>query len=411
MKRGTTISAFLALFFAFGAGVWMGSAELRSSIVEAASNTGLNFTIGNDIAPNDVDTDKLWRAWNLLEKNFIQAHPSSTEPTSDERLWGAIDGLTRSYGDPYTVFMPPAEAKMFEEEISGAFEGVGMELGQKDGQLVVIAPLKDSPAYRAGIKSGDAVLAINSKPTTGMGVEDAVKVIRGKKGTSVKLTIRSEGEKDSRDITIVRDTINLPVLTHEMGENGIYEIEIYSFSANSIELFRGALRGFLESGSNKLLLDLRGNPGGYLEAAVQMASFFLPVGEVVVTEDYKGNQQNVAHRSVGYNIFKDKDLSMVVLVDKGSASASEILAGALQQHGVAKVVGTKTFGKGSVQELMELGGGAQLKVTIAQWLTPDGTSISNGGLKPDIEVERTVEDVKAERDPQKDAALKWLRKQ
>jgi carboxyl-terminal processing protease len=412
-RRGTAIGALLALILAFGAGIWVGAGEIRSSLVQAATNTAsiTLTTLGNDRAPSNVDAAQLWRAWHLLEENYIQTHASSATPTAEERLWGAIEGLTESYKDPYTVFMPPQEAKMFKEEISGAFEGVGMELGQKDGKLIVIAPLKDSPAYRAGIKSGDFVAAIDGKPTEGAAVEDAVKRIRGPKGTTIKLTIVREGESAPQEISIVRDTISIPVLKHEKREDGIYVIELYSFSANSRELFRQALRAFLESGSNKLLLDLRGNPGGYLEASVDMASYFLPVGATVVTEDFKGNQTNKVHRSLGYNVFANRNLSMAILVDQGSASASEILAGALKEHGIAKVIGTRTFGKGSVQELLELGNGAQLKVTIARWLTPKGTSISEGGLMPDITVERTAEDVKAAKDPQKDAAITYLKGQ
>ena len=167
----------------------------------------------------------------------------------------------------------------------------------------------------------------------------------------------------------------------------------------------------MQSGNKKLVLDLRGNPGGYLEAAVQMASFFLPIGETIVTEDYKGKQANSTHRSLGYNVFAGKELKMVILVNQGSASASEILAGALQQHEVAKLVGTRTFGKGSVQQLLQLGGGAEIKITVARWLTPNGSNISDGGLQPDIKVERTAEDFQAGRDPQMEAALNWLKTQ
>ncbi len=403
--RRKAIIAVCALVVAFGGGLFTGTMERwYLAIAQGGSAT---FTIGNDTPPSGVNMAQFWKAWNLLEDNYIPTHGSSTVPTVEKRLYGAIEGLTESYDDPYTVFLPPEEAKMFQEEISGAFEGVGMELGLKDGKLTVIAPLKDSPAYKAGIKSGDHVLAINSTSTEGMKVDAAVKFIRGKKGTTVKLTILREGEKGPREISIVRDTISIPILTHEL-KDGIYVIELYSFSANSPNLFREALRGFLESKSNKLLLDLRGNPGGYLEASVDMASFFLPVGEVVVTEDFKGNQKNKVHRSLGYNVFAGKKLTMAILVDQGSASASEILAGALQQNGVAKLVGTRTFGKGSVQELIDLGGGADLKVTIARWLTPNGTSISDGGLKPDIFATTTPELIKAEKDPQKDAAIKYL---
>ena len=184
---------------------------------------------------------------------------------------------------------------------------------------------------------------------------------------------------------------------------------MYSFSENSADLFRDALRQFVQSGDTKLLLDLRGNPGGYLDAAVSMASYFLPVGSVVVTEDFKGKQESVARRSFGYNIFSgNKNFKMAILADQGSASASEILAGALQQHNVAKLFGTRTFGKGSVQQLMDLGGGAEIKITIARWLTPNGTSISDGGLWPDISATRNNVDITAGRDPQTDVAVIYL---
>ncbi len=361
-----------------------------------------------DTQPKEVDLKQFWTAWNLLDQNFVETHASGTIPTTQQRLYGAIAGLTDSFGDPYTTFFPPAEATTFNENIQGEFGGVGMELDTKDGALVVVAPLKDSPAQKAGIVSGDYVLGIDGTPTEGLAVDDAVSKIRGIKGTSVKLSILHASTTKPVEISIVRDTIQIPIIKNYMRSNGIYVIELYSFSANSADLFRTALRDFMQSGSNKLILDLRGDPGGYLEAAVQMASYFLPAGDVVVTEDYKGKQENVYHRSLGYNVFAGRNLQMVILADQGSASASEILAGALTQHGVAKLVGTRTFGKGSVQELMDLGGGAQIKITVARWLTPNGTSISDGGLQPDIKADRTIEDYKANKDPQTDAAVNYL---
>src|SRR3989344_5997808 len=408
--RALGVLAFL--FVAFGAGLYIGLSE-RFNLATAANSISITSFTGSS-APSDVDFEKFWRAWNELEQNYVPSTASSTIPTEEEKLWGAIAGLTASYGDPYTVFLPPAEAQIFQEDISGEFSGVGMELGTKDGQLMVVAPLKNSPAERAGIRSGDAVLGIDGKPTDGMAVDDAVKLIRGPKGTSVKLTLgrlpaqAGEGTAEPFEVTIVRDTISIPIINNVKRGDGIYVIELYSFSANSTELFRQALREFMESGSTKLILDLRGNPGGYLEAAVQMASFFLPVGDTVVTEDFKGKRDNVAHRSLGYNVFANQELDMAILVDRGTASASEILAGALEQHGVATLIGERTFGKGSVQELVDLGGGAELKITIARWLTPNGTSISDGGLTPDIEKSRTAEDVKAGKDPQLDAAVVWM---
>lgn len=393
---------FVAIVVAFGAGMYAGVSDRITGLVGAQ-------TLGVS-QPSNVDFSKFWAAWQLLNKNFVQTHASSSIPTDQEKLYGAIAGLTDSYGDPYTTFFPPAEAKEFSENLNGEFGGVGMEMGNKDGAITVIAPLKDSPAERAGVRSGDVVIMIDATSTQGMTVDDAVKLIRGPKGTTVKLTFERASTTEPVVVTIVRDTINIPIIEGKL-EKGIYTISLYSFSQNSAELFRQELRKFVESGSHKLVLDLRGNPGGYLEAAVQMASFFLPIGDTIVTEDYKGKQGNVIHRSLGYNVFKDSNLKMVILADQGSASASEILAGALQQHGVAKLVGTRTFGKGSVQQLLELGGGAEIKITVARWLTPNGQSISDGGLTPDIKVERTIEDAKANKDPQMDEALRWLKSQ
>lgn len=400
-RKLAVAGVFLSLALAFGAGMYAGVSDRVSGLV-SAQTSGIS-----GVQPASVDFSKFWQAWSLLNKNFVETNSSTSAPTDQEKLYGAIAGLTEAYGDPYTTFFPPAEAAQFNENINGEFSGVGMEMGNKEGAITVIAPLKDSPAERAGILSGDVVVMVDATSTQGMSVDDAVKLIRGKKGTTVKLTLVREGAGEPVVVSIVRDTINIPLIESSR-ERGVTTIELYSFSQNSAQLFQTELRKFIQSGDKKLILDLRGNPGGYLEAAVQMASFFLPVGDTVVTEDYKGKQTNIVHRSLGYNVFANKDLKMAVLVDQGSASASEILAGALQQHGVAKLVGARTFGKGSVQQLIELGGGAELKITVARWLTPNGSSISDGGLKPDIEATRTREDVAAGKDPQKEAALKWL---
>jgi carboxyl-terminal processing protease len=229
-------------------------------------------------------------------------------------------------------------------------------------------------------------------------------------GTTVVLGIERTGSKPLT-ISIVRQTIQIPEINYYQGPDGVYVIQLYEFTENSADLFRDALRAFVQTGDTKLVLDLRGNPGGYLDQAVDIASYFLPVGDTVVTEDFEGHQQNIVNESLGYNVFAGKTLSMAVLIDQNSASASEILAGALQQHGVAKLVGTRSFGKGSVQEVMDLGGGAELKITIARWLTPNGTSISNGGLTPDINATTTPADVAAGNDPTMQAAVDWLETQ
>jgi carboxyl-terminal processing protease len=394
--------ALVALVLAFGVGMYTGVSDRISGLVSAQ-------TLGG-VQPSGVDFSKFWQAWALLNKNFVETHASSSIPTDQQKLYGAIKGLTDSYGDPYTTFFPPVEAQQFNDAIAGSFSGVGMELGDKDGKITVIAPLKGSPAEKAGIRSGDVVVGVDATSTQGLTVDDAVKLIRGPKGTTVKLTLERASTTEPVIVSIVRDTINVPIIVGSE-KGGVYTIALYSFSQNSAELFREQLRKFVMSGDRKLILDLRGNPGGYLEAAVQMASYFLPIGDTVVTEDYKGTQQNIVHRSLGYNVFAGKNLKMAILVDQGSASASEILAGALQQHDVAKLVGTRTFGKGSVQQLMDLGGGAEIKITVARWLTPNGSNISDGGLQPDIKADFTIDDAKAGKDPQMDAALEWLKSQ
>ncbi len=426
LKNGILIAiSLLLLGGAFYMGVYIGAEKVSSGYATAQV---MNIINKDSVAiSTTTDFAPFWLAWNTLNDKYVS---SKKIPGDQERVWGAIKGLTSSLGDPYTIFFPPEESKNFESDIAGNFEGVGMEVGVKDNILIVVAPLKGSPAEKAGILTGDKILKINDTDTKDMSVEAAVKIIRGKKGTEVRLAIYREGTTGLIEKKITREVIDLPTIDTEVkkvtkaGEpdtsgagltkDGVYIIRLYSFSANSHNLFRGALRGFVESGSNKLILDLRGNPGGYLEAAWDMASWFLPGGKVVVSEDSGKNGAGKVFKSKGYGsnefgVF-GKDLKMAILVNGGSASASEILAGALKEHGVAKLVGTKTFGKGSVQELIKITPETSLKVTIARWLTPLGHSISEGGLKPDYEVTMTQEDVEKKRDPQQDKAIELLTK-
>ena len=396
----------LALGAAFGVGVYIGVSGGAGT--SAAAQQVINIPVGTTNSPADIDMSQFWEAWNTLESSFVETHASGTIPSDQQKIYGAISGLVNSYGDPYTVFFPPKEATVFNEDVNGSFGGVGMQMdANAKGQILVTSPLKDSPAAAAGILSGDVITSIDGTSTAQMSLDEAVQIIRGPVGTTVKLGILHPGATKEVLISIVRQTINIPIIDTK-NENGVFTIALYSFSANSGDLLRGALRQYFESGDTKLILDLRGDPGGYLDQAVSIASYFLPVGDTIVTEDTKGHGQNTVHRSLGYNVFAGKKLSMAILVDQGSASASEILAGALQQHGVAKLVGTRTFGKGSVQQLVDLGGGAELKVTIARWLTPNGTSISDGGLTPDINATTTAADVGKGLDPTKSAALAWL---
>lgn len=358
---------------------------------------------------SDVDLGTFWDVWDTLDQKFVVG--SSTEPLSDrEKLDGAIEGLVGSYDDPYTIYLPPKETEMFEDDISGNFEGVGMEVGERDGVLTVIAPLPESPAMDAGILAGDAVIRIDGESTERMNIDEAVERIRGEKGTEVVLTVYREGEEELLDITVVRDTINIPTL--ETSErDGVFIIKLFNFSAVSEAGVEEALREYARSGSRKLIFDVRGNPGGFLQSAVGIASYFLPTGKVVVREHFGDDIEERLYRSQGRTLGQYAPEEMVVLVDGGSASASEILAGALKEHQVATVIGSQTFGKGSVQELVNFKDGSSLKVTIARWLTPLGVSISDGGLTPDIVVERTLEDWNEGRDPQLDAALEFLNRE
>lgn len=366
-------------------------------------------------APEDVNFSPVWKAWRVIDEKFVPAAvattthlATTTEEANQERVWGMVQGLAQSLGDPYTFFLPPKENEIFNEDISGAFEGVGMEIAVRDQILTVVSPLKGTPAERAGIKSGDRILKIDAVETRGLDISDAVSRIRGRKGTQVSLLVLREGWGEPREIKVTRDIINVPSIITTARPDGVFVIELSSFTANSPELFRQALREFVESGYQDLILDLRGNPGGYLEAAVDMASWFLPAGRVVVTEDYAGHAGNIVHRSRGYDVFNE-NLRMVILVDRGSASASEILAGALRHYAVAKMVGEKTFGKGSVQELVEITSNTALKLTVARWLGPDDVQIPIDGLVPDVEVKVTEEDTKAGKDPQLEKAVEVVR--
>lgn len=355
-----------------------------------------------------INFDEFWKAWNIINEKYV---PTKHAPvTNQEKVWGAISGLADSLGDPYTYFMPPQEKSIFEQDVQGSFGGVGMQIGARDGLLMVIAPLKGSPAERAGIMKGDAILKIDNATTSTMTVDKALFLIRGEVGKTVRLTLYRPNDPtrtEPFEVSVVREVIQVPTIdTEKRGD--VFIIRLYGFPATGAELFRQALREFIESGANKLVLDLRGNPGGYLEVAVDMASWFLPQGKIVVSEAEKEGGGKI-YRSKGYNVFGDK-FRFVILVDGGSASAAEILAAALGQHGIAALVGTKTFGKGSVQELVPVGEATALKVTVARWITPNGTNLSEGGIDPDVKVEITKEQVERGEDPQLDKAIEILRK-
>ncbi len=372
------VAALVVALIVFAGGYSIGQAH-PSAVSQV---TGVSNMDSSGVATS-TDFSIFWKTWNILNDQYIATH-STTTPSDQEKVYGAIEGLAASYGDPYTVFFPPADTKDFKDQISGSFEGVGMEVDVKDGVLTVVAPLKNTPAERAGIKSGDQIITIDKKSTQGLATEEAIALIKGPKGTTVNFTIIREDSDKPVEIAVVRDTIETPTIeTKTIGSTFI--IQLYSFSGTSPNLFRDALRQFIQSGKTNLVIDLRGNPGGYLEAAVDMASWFLPSGKVVVSEKAKNPEDSQDYRSKGYDIFND-NLRLAILIDGGSASASEILAGALHDHKEAILIGAKSYGKGSVQELVPITSDTALKVTVARWYTPNGISISNNGLLPDVPI-------------------------
>ncbi|OGF61751.1 hypothetical protein A2926_02805 [Candidatus Giovannonibacteria bacterium RIFCSPLOWO2_01_FULL_44_40] len=414
-KLGGFLAAVIVLAVVFALGFYTGLKTPAESKISGILNIEPQISANRD----EIDFAEFWRAWNIAESKYVDIDKIKRQ----DMLYGAIAGMTKSLGDPYTVFFPPEETKIFQSEIKGEFEGVGMEIGIRKDALTVIAPLKGTPAEQAGIRAGDKILKIDDETTMEMTIEQAVRRIRGPKGTKVKLTIARNGEDENRIIEIERGVIKIPVIDTETKQivtakdgkktekdlGDIFVIRLYNFSENSPQSFRNALREMIEKNKSKLILDLRNNPGGFLEAAVDIASWFLPQGEVVVKEDFGGKASQILHRSRGYNIFRGA--LTVVLVNQGSASASEILAGALRDHGKAKIIGEKTFGKGSVQELLPLAADTSIKITIAKWLTPNGQALSDGGLEPDIEIKPTKEDIEAGRDLVMEKAIEILQSQ
>ncbi|MCX6756834.1 MAG: S41 family peptidase [Candidatus Nomurabacteria bacterium] len=388
------ISLLFFLGILFAAGVLVGASVGTSA---SAITFGESFKLDSPLFRQVVGS---------IDEKFVFWKSSSTLPTSQELEYGVIKGYVSSYKDPYTVFFPPKEAKSFTENVKGSFGGVGMNVGMKDGNIVVIAPLKDSPAMKAGILAGDIITAVEGTSTLQMSSDEAVNMIRGEIGTVVNITVLHKNAKAVSKISIVRKEIKIPTLDTEK-KNGVFIIHLYNFSAESPELFRNAINEFTTSGLKYMIVDLRGNPGGYLEAAVNMASYFLKEGQVIVSEKYGKNEDAKDHRSSGIAGIPVKT-KIVVMVDGGSASAAEILAGALKDQGVAKIVGEKSFGKGSVQELINYNDGSSLKVTIAKWYTPKGVNISESGIKPDVEVAMATTTPKGMKEPYDAQLLKAI---
>lgn len=382
----------------FGYGVYVGQKRIPS--IEKITGV-MNKESGKS---SEVNFGLFWDIWSDVEDSYVDKSKLNRE----EMVYGAISGMVKSIGDPYTVFLNPKEAKMFKDDVAGSFEGIGAEIGLRKNIITVISPLKGTPAEKAGLRAGDKILKINEAITIDMTVEEAVSLIRGPKETEVVLTITRDGLEKAKEIKIIRNTIKIPIVDFEMKDGNIAYVALYHFTENSSLELRKALREALSGGAQKLILDLRNNPGGYLDVAIDIASVFLSSNEIVVMEDF-GNGEKDEFKSYGPGVLKD--FPIVVLVNEGSASASEILAGALRDIRGVKLIGQKTFGKGSVQELKDLRDGASLKITVAKWLTPKGYSISDQGINPDIVIEMTEEDFEKGNDPQLDKAMEIIKNQ
>ncbi len=354
------------------------------------------------VQPSNGDSqafDLFWEAWSLIQRDYYGDLPSDEEMT-----YGAIRGALNTLDDPFTGFIEPQVADINREDDTGSFEGIGAYVTMNEGRLTIVSTFKDQPAEQAGIRRGDIVLQVDDTTIENMSVYEAIALIRGPAGTDVRLTVLREG-LDPFEVTITRAQIEIPVVESELRDDGIAYVSLFDFSSDASTKLSSAIEDLLAQDPKGLILDLRGNPGGWLNEAVLTTGLFLPQGELVLTERYKDAEPQ-SHWTPNEPVAPD--IPMVVLVDGGSASASEIVAGALQDYGRAVLVGEKTFGKGSVQWPHELSNGAELRVTVARWFTPKDRAIHGEGLEPDIAVEMTAEDFEAGLDPQLDRAVEYL---
>ncbi|KKT94019.1 MAG: Carboxyl-terminal protease [Parcubacteria group bacterium GW2011_GWC1_45_14] len=397
----TIVSVMLLLIIAFWVGFDKGK---KSSSEQAAEIIPLDkAVVQNEKGAQAIDFSLYWDVWELLKEKYVESESLDAK----KLLYGSIDGMLRSTGDPYTSFLSPDENKRFNEEIEGSFEGIGAELGIKNGILTIIAPLEGTPAEKAGLRAGDKIIDINGKSAQEMTLEAAVDQIRGPKNTEVVLTIFREGEETTRDISVQRNVIDVKSVKLESKDGDIAYIKISRFGDDTTREFSTAINRAVNQNAKGIVLDLRNNPGGYLEGAVDVSSKMLPKGKIVVIEE-NGDKSRENIYARGGDVASG--IETIIMINEGSASASEILAGALKENREnVTIVGKKSFGKGSVQELIRLPQGTAAKITVARWLTPDGNQINEQGISPEVEVELTNEDYESDRDPQLDRALDIVR--
>lgn len=411
-RIGVVFVIFIAFLIGLGLGLGQGTrASGNGSIVSGlgmskeATIDGVGSSAPRDIA-RSVDFDLFWRVWNDVKSDYYK------QPVSDEDLfYGAISGMMEAVGDPYTTYFPPEDAKAFEEGMKGEFSGIGAEIGRKHDALQVIAPLPETPAERAGLRAGDLILEINGEDSTEMSTTEAVSKIRGEKGTEVRLKMgrilkdaNGTDQAETFEVSIVRDTIVVKSARLMDLKDGIVQIEISNFNEDAGATFDALVKEAIAKNPKGVIIDLRNNPGGYLDHATHILGAWVPGQEVVLQR----RQGEIIERLKAEGNGELKDVPTIVLINEGSASASEIVAGALQDYGTAQIVGMTSFGKGSVQDYLQYEDGSSAKITISEWLTPKGRSITEEGIVPDIIIERTNEDYDAERDPQLDKAVELL---
>jgi carboxyl-terminal processing protease len=397
--RSFTVLLFLlATTIAFSIGFFVGETNKAREIVPVGEGVVTDQGDKPAYLEDDISFDQFWSVWNFIKEEFYR------QPVSDKDLfYGSLKGLLSGLDDPYSVYFDPEETNKFNADLEGSFEGIGAEIGIKDDQLQIIAPLSGMPAEKAGLLPGDWIIKIDGTETRGMTVETAVSLIRGEGGTEVVLSIYNEGLEAIKDVTIVRGKIVIDSVKWETDDNNIMEISISTFNHDTGNLMNEAIQEALSTNVEGIVLNLRSNPGGLLSTAIGIASAWVGYDTVVIERT-----RSEANTFNGVAAPRLEDIPTVVLVNGGSASASEIVAGALQDYGYATVVGTQTFGKGSVQDYQELSDGSAVKITTAEWYTPNGRTINETGLAPDIEIAFTLEEYEAGIDPQLNAAKEIL---
>ncbi|MFA5947929.1 MAG: S41 family peptidase [Candidatus Gracilibacteria bacterium] len=350
----------------------------------------------------NTDLSTFWEAWGDLNDKYVDKDAID----KNKMVYGAIKGMVDSLGDPYTVYMDPTESKEFEDNLTGVLEGIGAELTVEDHSLIILSPLKDSPAEKAGILPGDVILKIENEVASDLTLFDAIMKIRGPKGTTVTLTLLRKNSKDPFEVSIVRDSINIDSVSTEKLDNGIVYLRINQFNENTDNEFKKAFSEMVLEPPKGLIIDLRYNGGGFLDTAVNILSYILPSESKAVEMKKRNESDNeIMYTNGGSKIL---ETPLVVLINEGSASASEIVAGAVQDLKRGIIMGSQSYGKGTVQEVVTFSDKSVLRMTIAKWFTPNGHDINKIGITPDIAVEMTEDDYKNKADPQKDAAIKYL---